>query len=105
MDGVGGLESNGVWMEANGIIFREPYAPLYIAQPMSQAEDVIKLVKPIVEEFAGVPLKITAHHGFRYYLRNNWMPFHTDRVSTHVIGLNMHIHSHYDNASEPWIFE
>lgn len=105
MPGVSGAESAGAWKESNGIFFREPYAPLYAAQPMSQAEDLVKAVQPLVEEFAGVPLEVTAHHGFRYYLRNNWMPFHADSVDSLIIGVNMHIYSHFDNASEPWLFE
>jgi hypothetical protein len=95
----------GAWKESNGIFFREPYAPLYVAQPMSQAEELVKEVQPLVEKFAGVPLEITAHHGFRYYLRNSWMPIHADNIDGRIIGVNMHIHSHFDNASEPWLFE
>jgi len=96
---------DGTWKHANGIIYREPFAPLYTTQPYEQASRVLEAILPLAEEFAGTPLKVKAHHGIRVYTRNNQMYFHTDRIFSHAIGANIHIKHHFDDDEPSWPFE
>jgi len=92
----------GAWSDAEGIVHREPNLTLYITQPFEQAKRVMEVIKPMAEEFIGVQLQIKAHHGFRVYTRNNQMYYHTDKVFSLPIGVNMVI---LQQTEEPWPFD
>lgn len=74
-------------------------APLFINQPRLNAK-VLKALKPMHEEWAGVELEGSLAYGLRVYRNNSLLHMHVDNRRTHIISCILHVDHSED--SEPW---
>ena len=61
--------------------------------------DILRLLQPIHEEFAGVALEPSAAYGLRDYQRGNTLRMHVDRVATHIVSSVLQVAQDVD---APW---
>lgn len=73
--------------------------PLFIRQN-SLNNRVLEALRPVHEEWAGVPLVGSLAYGLRVYRNNSRLYMHVDKVKTHVISCILHVDHSED--SEPW---
>jgi hypothetical protein len=73
--------------------------PLWIKQD-SLNQKVLETLKPMHEEWSGVPLEGSLAYGLRVYRNNSLLYMHVDRLRTHVISCILHVDHSED--SDPW---
>ena len=78
-----------------------PDRPKFYHQPELNRRTLAEL-QPILEEWAGIPLKIGQSYGVRVYQNGSTLVCHVDRSETHVISAIVHIDHDLD---EPWPLE
>jgi hypothetical protein len=74
-------------------------APLFIPNHELN-ERVLRELKPLHEEWSGVPLVGEIAYGLRLYQNNSRLLMHVDKSATHIISCVLHIDHSED--SEPW---
>jgi len=79
--------------------FGDAAAPLFIHKPQLNRK-VLRTLKSMHEEWAGVPLVEEVSYGLRVYRNNSNLLMHVDKSVTHVISSILHIDHSAD--SEPW---
>lgn len=90
----------------------EPLDQGFLQNPSGIASDIVsldmaeelkreidKVIKPIFEEWAGMPLFTTAMYGIRSYRRDSSLKMHCDTWHTHVISAIIHVE---DDSDESW---
>jgi len=81
-----------------------PYNPKFVdLGPLAQ--EVIKEMRVLHEQWSGLQLRATSAYGVRLYRNGSSMVMHNDKPQTHVISSIMHIAHEYDDDSEPWPIE
>ena len=73
--------------------------PLWIEQEELN-EKVLEALKPMHEEWAGVPLTGALAYGLRVYRNNSVLAMHVDRPETHIISCIIHVDKSPDAG--PW---
>jgi hypothetical protein len=73
--------------------------PLFIEQ-RELNNKVLEELKPMHENWAGIPLKGALAYGLRAYRNNSVLSMHVDRADTHMISCILHVDSSED--AEPW---
>ena len=77
----------------------EDSRPLFIPnKPLNRK--VLDTLKPMHEEWSGVPLKGALAYGLRAYRNSSNLLMHVDKALTHIISCILHIDHSED--SEPW---
>lgn len=82
------------------VIETEMGANPYFIHNTALNNKVLKELKPMHEEWAGVQLEGSIAYGLRAYQNNSRLLMHVDKSHTHVISCILHIDSSDD--SEPW---
>lgn len=72
----------------------------YFVPAGNLARKALDVLKPMHEEWAGVPLKGATAYGLRAYRNNSNLLMHVDKPITHIISCILHIDHSED--SEPW---
>jgi len=62
-------------------------------------EELKRVMRPLAEKWAGVPLEHSATYGIRRYTNGSWLTSHVDRFNTHVISAILQIGQKVD---EDW---
>lgn len=63
------------------------------------------VIKPILEEWAGIKLKLTSFYGIREYPEGSILKNHIDRIDTHVISVTFSVAKFNNTGREPWYIE
>jgi len=75
--------------------------PKFIDQDELNRE-ILHGMKPLFEEWAGVPLKPAIAYGLRIYQNESALLMHVDKIEDHVISAILHVGHEYDDDKEPW---
>lgn len=62
-----------------------------------------QMLKPVLEEWSGVKLRLTSFYGIREYFPGAWLRNHIDRIDTHIISATLSLLKL--NTTEPWPIE
>eukprot|EP00471_Norrisiella_sphaerica_P003140 CAMPEP_0184486480 /NCGR_PEP_ID=MMETSP0113_2-20130426/7966_1 /TAXON_ID=91329 /ORGANISM="Norrisiella sphaerica, Strain BC52" /LENGTH=600 /DNA_ID=CAMNT_0026868377 /DNA_START=118 /DNA_END=1920 /DNA_ORIENTATION=+ len=60
-------------------------------------------IKPLLEEWSGIKLKLSSFYGLREYFPGAWLRNHIDREDTHIISATLSVLK--PNATKPWPIE
>jgi len=71
--------------------------------PVMRDELANKYIKPLLEEWSGIKLKLSSFYGLREYFPGSWLRNHIDRVDTHVISATLSLLK--PNSTKPWPIE
>lgn len=86
-----------------GPCVNQEVAPTYMIQmPGNLRQKIITQMKPILEEWSGLQLRMTSLYGIRKYTRDSELRMHVDTLDTHVISCIVNV---AQEVEEDWLLE
>jgi prolyl 4-hydroxylase len=99
---VQGAGVEGFYPGYTTINFREvPTTMVSLDRDPATKDRLAEAILPIVEAWAGEPLRMTALYGVREYHNGSWLKLHVDHVSTHVYSVIINVAQEWAEGAEP----